>query len=90
MNKPEPVRELIKALYNHFPEIDVSDERGGVSSTVWWIDISASNLHVVVQWTADSDFRLEVVGSTDLAYGIMPEERYTTVELTIDRIKQLL
>lgn len=87
---PPAVRQFIEGLEVLCPDAEVSLERGGKTSGVWWIDIAAPHAHVVVQWSPLAGFSLEEVDAEEPAYGSLPAERYKTVPLTLRRMTQLL
>jgi uncharacterized protein YcaQ len=87
---PQPVRQFTEGIQALYPEAETILERGGKTSGIWWIDISASSSHIVVQWSAAQGFLLEEIGDEEPVYGALPAERYQTVELALKRITQLL
>ena len=87
---PKPVRQFVEGLEALYPDAEVTPERGGKTSGVWWIDIATSHTHVVVQWSPANGFSLEEVGDDEPDYGSLPAERYKTVDLALKRMTQLL
>lgn len=88
--QPQPLRQFVEGLEALYPDVEITLERGGKTSGVWWIDIAASTTHVVVQWSPVIGFSLEQVGDDEPVYGSLPAERYKTVELALKRMTQLL
>jgi uncharacterized protein YcaQ len=89
-NLPQPVRQFTEGIRALYPDAETTLERGGKTSGIWWIDISASSSNIVVQWSAAQGFLLEEIGDEEPVYGALPAERYQTVELALKRITQLL
>ncbi len=87
---PQPLRQFTEGLEALYPEAEVTIERGGKTSGVWWIDVAAAATHVVIQWSSAVGFSLEEVDGEESVYGSLPAERYKTVELALKRMTQLL
>lgn len=87
---PQSVRQFVEGLEILCPDVEVTPERGGKTSGVWWIDIAASHTHIVVQWNPATGFSLEEVDEEVPEYGSPPAERYKTVQLALTRVTQLL
>src|SRR6266478_9583818 len=87
---PKPVRQFVEGIEALFPNAEITLERGGKTSGVWWIDIAAPQAYVVVNWSQAKGFSLEEVTDEELVYGSLPAERYQTVDIALKRMTQLL
>lgn len=87
---PQPIRQFAEDLGILCPDAEITLERGGKTSGAWWMDVTAANTHVVVQWNPAIGFRLEEVAEKDALYGEQLAEHYQTVAQALERLTQLL